>query len=279
MDKKQVSKIMTRTSNAPRKIKSCFGKKSYNENDYFDFFRKKVFGKFDSNLIEIKSKAFYVNLYNSNLVSLPIKQRLSIAIEENDFSVFLSIALVLALTSFPNKTQQKSDDELELELANKSTLERESPLRKTIPSEIQENENLYITAIVDAISEKDRHSYSLDELKNDQKYGKKLERHRNEFYSAEYVRRQSREIFDENEDPFDELQDELMDGIYYTVNKDYNDGYERLTSSLEQAAQVSIESNPLIKETDVVSMKAKQGLCHTLVNDKKLDGWTNDKYI
>ena len=31
----------------------------------------------------------------------------------------------------------------------------------------------------------------IDELKNDQKYGKKLERHRNEFYSAEYVRRQS----------------------------------------------------------------------------------------
>lgn len=119
----------------------------------------------------------------------------------------------------------------------------------------------------------------MDELKNDQKYGKKLERHRNEFYSAESVRRVARDIFDENEDPFDELQDELMDGIYYTVNKDYNNGYERLTSSLEQAAQVAIESNPLIKETDVVSMKAKQGLCHTLVNDKKLDGWTNDKYI
>ena len=98
------------------------------------------------------------------------------------------------------------------------------------------------------------------------------------FFSAEYVRRQSREIFDESEDPFDDLQDELRDGIIYTVEKTYNNGYERLTSTLEQAAQVSIESNPLIKET-TVSMKAKQGLCHTLINDNKLEGWTNDKYI
>lgn len=75
------------------------------------------------------------------------------------------------------------------------------------------------------------------------------------------------------------MQDELKDGIIYTVEKTYNNGYERLTSVLEQAAQVSLESNPLIKETNIVSMKAKQGLCHTLVNDNKLDGWTNDKYL
>ena len=253
----------------------AWGNKDATDDLLIKSFKERIMPNLDSNKIENLVNELWEIIKTSEFVSSNNKELLSSYLSENKYADFLAISFKFTLSITNKKTDSlKADDEIENKTQNRTLFHKNK-----IPSEIQENENLYITAIVDAISEKDRHSYSLDELKNDQKYGKKLERHRNEFYSAEYVRRQSREIFDENEDPFDELQDELMDGIYYTVNKEYNDGYERLTSSLEQAAQVSIESNPLIKETNTVSMKAKQGLCHTLVNDKKLDGWTNDKYI
>lgn len=275
IDKPTASYLINRKRNLPRVLRTALKNKDATDELLIKSFNERIMPNLDSNKIENLVNELWKIIEPCEFVSFQNKELLSSFLIEKKYTDFLAISLKFTLNITNKKTDSlKADDEIENKIQNKIPSQKNK-----IPYEIQENENLYITAIVDAISEKDSHAYSLDELKNDQKYGKKLERHRNEFYSAESVRRVARDIFDENEDPFDELQDELMDGIYYTVNKDYNNGYERLTSSLEQAAQVSIESNPLIKETDVVSMKAKQGLCHTLVNDKKLDGWTNDKYI
>ncbi|MCI5830958.1 MAG: hypothetical protein PUJ82_13045 [Spirochaetales bacterium] len=275
IDKPTASYLINRKRNLPRVLRTALKNKDATDELLIKSFNERIMPNLDSNKIENLVNELWKIIEPCEFVSSQNKELLSSFLIEKKYTDFLAISLKFTLNITNKKTDSlKADDEIENKIQNKIPSQKNK-----IPYEIQENENLYITAIVDAISEKDSHAYSLDELKNDQKYGKKLERHRNEFYSAESVRRVARDIFDENEDPFDELQDELMDGIYYTVNKDYNNGYERLTSSLEQAAQVAIESNPLIKETDVVSMKAKQGLCHTLVNDKKLDGWTNDKYI
>lgn len=277
LDKKQVSKLITRKVNIPTKIRKVLGKRNYEENGFQDFFKKNVYSKLIPNEVAVKSTRIFETLNSSSLVSDVIKQQLEDSIKEKDFSTFLAIALKLTLTSFPNKAPQLSDDEVNSkeETASKKI---KTNTKIYVPEEIQAEEQPYISAIIDAISEKEKQSLTIENLKDIKKYEDKLTHHRTEYFSAEYVRRQSREIYDENDDPFDELQDELKDGIYYTINKEYENGYDRLNSSLEQAAQVQIESNPLVKETNLVNMKAKQGLCHTLINDKKLDGWTNDKY-
>ena len=275
IDKSTASYLINRKRNLPRVLRTALKNKDATDDLLIKSFNERIIPNLDSNKIETLVNELWKIIEPCEFVSSKNKELLSSFLEERKYSDFLAISFKFTLNITNKKNDSlKSDDEIENQIQNKMPSQKNK-----IPLEIQENENPYLTAIVDAISEKDHHSYSLSDLKTNQKYNKRLEKHRTEFYSAESVRRLSREIYDEKEDPFDDLQEELLDGIYYTVEKEYDNGYERLTSSLEQAAKVSIDSNPLIKETNAVSVKAKQGLCHTLVNDKKLDGWTNDKYI
>lgn len=276
LEKKQVSRLITRKRNVPSQIRSVLEKNIYNEKDFFAFFEKKIYNKLIPNKVEVKCNLLMTTLSSSSELSETIKSQLLELISNKNFSNFLAVALELAITSFPNKIQQLSDDEL---VIKSESVNLDKKANFTVPAEIQSEEQPYITAIIDAISEKEKQEMSIETINTNKKYKERLTRHRTEYFSADYVRRQSREIYDENEDPFDDLQEELKDGIIYTVEKtNYENGYERLNATLEQAAQVQLDSNKLVKETDFVNMKAKQGLCHTLVNDEKLPGWTNDKY-
>lgn len=277
IDKHTASKLINRKINLPRVTRTVLKNKNAPDNSLIKSFAERIIPNLDSNKTENLVNDLWKIIENCKNISSSNKTLLAKLRKDKKIADFLALSFKFTL-NISNKKEipLKSDEELQKESITKKM---DNANKGEVPSDIQENENPYITAIVNAISEKDRTAYSLDELKTNNKYRKKIERHRNEFFSAEYVRRQSREIYDENEDPFDDLQEELLDGIHYTVVKEYKDGYERLTSSLEQAAQVSIESNQLIRESDIVSVKAKQGLCHTLINDKKLDGWTNDKYL
>lgn len=277
IDKPTASKLVNRKIDLPRVIRTALKNKNAPDNLLIKSFNERIIPNLDNNKIEKLVADLWDLIKDSENISSSNKAILNSHLSEEKIAEFLAISFKCTLSIKNKKTDSLKSDE-ELVKAN-NPQPKIIPQKIRAPSDIQEKENPYLSAIVAAISEKDNYSYSLSELKGNKKYNEKIERHRSEFFSAEYVRRQSREIYDENENPFDDLQDELKDGIIYTVEKTYNNGYERLTSVLEQAAQVSLESNPLIKETNIVSMKAKQGLCHTLVNDNKLDGWTNDKYL
>ena len=276
IDKTTASRLINQLINLPRVIRKALKNPKTTDNFLIDYFKKKIIPELNPNKIESLSGDIGKMIKESNEINLENKEKLSLYLEEKKYAEFLAISLKYTLCINNRKESILKSDE-ELNKKAKSEVKKTNP-KIIVPEEIQAEEQPYISAIIDAISEKEKQSLTIENLKDIKKYEDKLTHHRTEYFSAEYVRRQSREIYDENDDPFDELQDELKDGIYYTINKEYENGYDRLNSSLEQAAQVQIESNPLVKETNLVNMKAKQGLCHTLINDKKLDGWTNDKY-
>lgn len=276
IDKSTASKLINQKINLPREIRKALKNIKTNDELLISYFKEKIIPDLNPNKIESLSSDIERLVNPSDEISLENKVFLSNCIKEKKYADFFAISFKYTLCINNTKENSvKSDEELEKEHIQKNTTSQ----KLTIPKEIQTEEQPYITAIVEAISEKEKNNLSIENVKDSKKYNERLNRHRTEYFSAEYVRHQAREIYDENENVFDDLQEELKDGIIYTVEKtDYNDGYDRLTASLEQAARVQLESSQLIKDTNLVNMKAKQGLCHTLINDEKLPGWTNDKY-
>ena len=276
IDKSTASKLINQGQNLPKVIRNALRNPKTSDELLILNFEKNIIPELNSNKIESLVNELKNQITKSSEISLENKDYLSHCIDDKKYGEFLALSFKYTLNiNNKKKSILQSDEEIESEKPQKSS----SSPQIDIPTEIRGEEQPYITAIIDAISEKEQQKMSLEAINTNKRYKERLTRHRTEYFSADYVRRQSRELYDENEDPFDDLQEELKDGIIYTVEKtNYENGYERLIATLEQAAQVQIDSNQLVKETDLVNIKAKQGLCHTLINDKKLEGWTNDKY-
>lgn len=88
---------------------------------------------------------------------------------------------------------------------------------------------------------------------------------RKSFYSAEALREFSRDHLPEDE--FGVLQDEIHDGIQETYLGSHTDGYERLMATTRSAVQLPITDHALLP---VLRPADKRGICHQLVNDKRL---------
>ncbi|UTW59510.1 hypothetical protein KFE96_04185 [Kordiimonas sp. SCSIO 12603] len=113
-------------------------------------------------------------------------------------------------------------------------------------------------------------SVDLSLLDKDPGIKKKFQRQRERFYHAESLRNFSRDTVPPG--VFEELQNDIFDGVVDVCESQYETDIDRLATTLTQAAKVSVEASPLASVTRV---RDKQGMCHQLVNDEKLD-WSNE---
>jgi hypothetical protein len=88
---------------------------------------------------------------------------------------------------------------------------------------------------------------------------------RKSFYSAEALREFSRDHLPENE--FGVLQDEIHDGIQEAYLRKHGDGFERLCATTTSAVNLQITDHALLP---VLRPADRRGICHQLVNDKRL---------
>jgi hypothetical protein len=100
--------------------------------------------------------------------------------------------------------------------------------------------------------------------------GKHFQLTRKSFYSAESLREFSRDHLPDNE--FGSLQDEIHDGIQEAYLRDHTSGYNRLLTTTESATRLQITDHALVV---VLQPADKRGICHQLVNDKRLI-WVED---
>lgn len=155
-----------------------------------------------------------------------------------------------------------------IELINKYP----KPLQIEVPKEITTEEMTYVSAILEAFAEDAGVEVILeDELlsKQDyQKYKKKLDRYRADFYKAESIRESLKDTKLEKEvGVFKQLEDETYDSIIDKVEEDYPTSYARMTSVLNHVTTISLQS--LIASSWVGSAE-KKGVCHILVNEGKI---------
>lgn len=110
---------------------------------------------------------------------------------------------------------------------------------------------------------------NLEELKKDYTLFDHFTRQRFDFYCAQSLKRFSRDQF--VDDPYGEAKDEIYRSVIDICNKKYPKLLDRVNQTTGEARKISLDGNELGK----INPSDKSGMCHELVNDKKLN-WVNN---
>ncbi len=140
------------------------------------------------------------------------------------------------------------------------------PPTQGAPSDQAQDETVYVRKLLDVYRELDPvncRDYSAVSVHR--KYGSHLQRQREAFYSAEALRRYARDSVPEG--TFEELQNEIFEGVIDTAESSYETGMERLQAVMKQSGQLSLDNLVLIAVTRLLDRK---GICHQLANDDRL---------
>lgn len=140
------------------------------------------------------------------------------------------------------------------------------------PDEYENKETPYIEEILKAYSEHLNCPIdSVAHLSEHKHLEKDLSMQRQRFYSAEALCNFARDNVPEG--TFEDLQEEILYGVEPICRLHYKDGYARMQQTIIQAANVSLSANPLIS---VVHTQDRQGICHQLVGENKLQWITSE---
>lgn len=120
---------------------------------------------------------------------------------------------------------------------------------------------------------------SIDMLQQFPLYEKHLIEQSKYYYSAEAMRRSVRDLFDDGEEHFNILKDEIFDSIFETyVDLSLNDGYQRLKNVLEIVTKANLNSTILLNIRGLITIKERKGICHMLVNEGRIKSWVEVDY-
>lgn len=145
----------------------------------------------------------------------------------------------------------------------------------TPPEEIQKHELTYVTKLLAAYAEAEKLTdLSKELLDRYPRYKKDFERRRKDYYAAETVRRDARDIFGMTEpDQFETLKEETYNGIIDIYYNDFKHGFARMNGVMAHAAVIQVNKCWLCEPLKWVGASEKKGVCHILVNDGEIEGW------
>lgn len=132
------------------------------------------------------------------------------------------------------------------------------------PEKVEERERAYIDALIDAFSDADGVIYKWGDTL-DKDYIEDIESARVHFFSAEALEVFSRDSFPDG--CFKDLKKQCYDSVRSVLRQDHNNGHQRFLKTSEHASLVPYSSHPLVHSMVPTD---KLGLCHHLVNDKKI---------
>ena len=118
----------------------------------------------------------------------------------------------------------------------------------------------------------DQQSPDLSLLDKDDSIRNNFRRQRERFYHAESLRNFSRDTVPPG--VFEALQDDIFDGVVDVCESHHACGMDRLNATMSQAANVTVDASPL---ASVTRTRDKQGMCHQLVNDSRLNWSEQDE--
>ena len=139
----------------------------------------------------------------------------------------------------------------------------------TPPPEPSDAESLYLRKLLDAYADHlGRELSAMADIADDHTLHDHYSRQRVLFYNAEALRNFARDRTPER--TFASLQDDVFNGVIDVCESGHNSGLERLRATLSTAGRVDVSGNALFGVTRVAD---KQGICHQLANDDRLN-WT-----
>ncbi len=139
------------------------------------------------------------------------------------------------------------------------------PKPSTPPVEIAPDEAIYVKELQDVYAEDSGVEISLGAIPTS-KYSEHFSKQRRSFYCAESLKLYARESLPDNGD-FEDLQEQIFDGIYHMVETDHRNTLAKVNAVLSAAPAIVISDHIL---TTVIKIADRHGICHQLVNDKKI---------
>lgn len=135
----------------------------------------------------------------------------------------------------------------------------------------------YLYALVDAYNDAEHSSITLPNISQfKKKYKDNFYEQRVNFYEADCLKNFSRDTLKSENNEFQKLLDDTYDGVINTSRKNYDNGYNRLLSVLEQAVNISLDASQIYHIPGIINNKRKIGFCHMLVNDNRIS-WIEDE--
>ncbi|WCH25522.1 ABC-three component system protein [Aeromonas salmonicida] len=138
----------------------------------------------------------------------------------------------------------------------------ENPPTPQLPTK---NELVYVNQLIKVYSEHSGNSLTVEDALQSDIYNEHFGGCRGEFYSAEGLKRFSRDVLPGE---FDNLQESVLKGIKRISSSPLHKGsMEKLEAVLDAASKLQISDNPLSKRLLPADLP---GTCHQLVNEEKL---------
>lgn len=168
------------------------------------------------------------------------------------------------------------EDEISFKIHATNTKTKITPIE--VPDYPQSTETKYIEALLEAYSDAECvTTISLKSLDDQQysEYKKHLKRERRNFYAAESLREGTKDLFPEGEiDEFEALKEEIEQGVHYVYIDEYKNNLVRCNHVMTAAGRVQVQSTKTFIDNRWLGTIQKQGVCHFLVNEDRLKGWT-----
>lgn len=259
----EVSKLVNRNLNVPKALKNAASSKIVIEKAP-EHFKKNVTKRIGVDMEHLLIADLCNVIDNDPSISIQLAKKLKTNAQPENIHLFLS-NIFLYVAKVPNK-----------KIANKviDTYKSKSLPVQDAPKGVQKEELLYVQAIFDAYADKLKVAKIKKEDLGKYGYEDNFNRQRKSYYNAEFLGRVSRDAFaDETPEPYEALKEEIESGVIDTWESNHEDGFERMSSVLTQATNTTTESTLLGRDTKWVSNDVKKGICHVLVNEKKLKGW------
>lgn len=140
------------------------------------------------------------------------------------------------------------------------------PPKSVTPKKIEKKESVYINKLLKCYeSETEIKIKDIDDLKDIKKYLTHLHMQRERFFYSDVFKRFYRDALYNNQ--VEELEDDIYNGIFDVLYDNHHNSFSRMNKTLMHSA--SVEINGLLSQH--INPKIKQGLCHHLANDNKID--------
>jgi len=138
------------------------------------------------------------------------------------------------------------------------------PASPTPPPEIAVGETRYVSQLLDAYGDNQQTAYASPDalIPAHQRH---LRRARESFYCAEALRSFSRDTLPDG--AFENLQDQILDGVIDTAEADHDCGLTRVNATTAQATNLNLTSSALLGR---VEPSDRKGVVHQLANDDRL---------
>ncbi|MBU5483338.1 restriction endonuclease [Clostridium sp. MSJ-11] len=144
------------------------------------------------------------------------------------------------------------------------------------PASIKDLEGKYLSKILEAYSENKKENINTDKLNQFADLLRDFRSRRQEYYSAESLKRCIRDIFS-NENEFEILKNEMHSGIKDFIQTDFKDGLDKLKKTMHESTKVNLSISRVDNDLHFVGNDDKKGICHHLANDDLVDWRTRDE--